>query len=258
MMTYPISQDVIKYAVRYLHCPGSRRDREAKMDSSIPEVVPTLVADQVFQVLREKILTGELESGSPLRVRNLAKMVGTSVMPVRDAIRRLEDMRLVTSVPHRGAVVRQFTTNELMHIYEVRGILEVEAATMGARHVTESDIEVMNAAADRMEQAVARQDANEALDEDEVIHRVLYAANNNPVLVEIVEKLWLQCRPYKYIGAVEAMNKDDMSLWTSQREIIRAVSSRKQLAVASLIDQSLTSARRRLEERLQRERAQTV
>lgn len=228
------------------------------MGSSVPEVVPTLIADQVFEVLREKILTGELEAGSPLRVRPLAKMVGTSVMPVRDAIRRLEDMRLVTSFPHRGAVVRQFTTSELMHIYDVRGILEVEAAAMGARGVTESDIEVMGAAADRMEQAVARRDANEALDEDEIIHRVLYAASNNPVLVEIIEKLWLQCRPYKYMGAVEAMGQGDMSLWTSQREIIQAVSSRKPLATASLIDRSLTSARRRLEERLQRERAQAV
>lgn len=228
------------------------------MDSSIPEVVPTLVADQVFEVLREKILTGELTGGSPLRVRQLAKMVGTSVMPVREAIRRLEDIGLASSVPHRGAVVRQFTPAELMHIYEVRGILEVEAATMGARNVTESDLETMVAAVERMERAVDRQDATEALDEDEVIHRTLYAATKNPVLLDMIEALWLQCRPYKYMGAVEALRAEDTSLWSSQREIIDAVSARKPLAAASLINESLTSARRRLEDRLQREEAQTV
>jgi DNA-binding GntR family transcriptional regulator len=78
-------------------------------------VTPTLVADQVYEVLENAILTGSLGSGSPLRVRDLASMVGTSVMPVREAIRRLEEAGLATRIPHKGAAVRTFTVTELMH-----------------------------------------------------------------------------------------------------------------------------------------------
>lgn len=223
------------------------------MDSSAAEVTPILLADQVFEILRDKILTGELEGGSPLRVRNLAKMVGTSVMPVREAIRRLEDIGLASHIPHRGTIVRLFTGTELLHIYEVRVLLEVEAAVCGAKQLIDTDVEAMMAAADRMDAAVKRGDAGEALDEDEAIHRTLYAAGGNLVLLDMIEKLWVQCRPYKYLGAVEAIANRDDSLWTSQREVINAVISRRPIAVASLIDQSLTSARRRLEAHLNRD-----
>lgn len=96
-------------------------------------VTPALVADQVYEALRTAILTGKLAGGSPLRVRDVAAMVGTSVMPVREAIRRLEETGLATRVAaHRGAIVRQFTVEELIHIYEVRATLELEAARRGA------------------------------------------------------------------------------------------------------------------------------
>lgn len=223
------------------------------MDSSTSEVTPTLLADQVFEVLRDKILTGELPGGSPLRVRNVADMVGTSVMPVREAIRRLGDLGLASHIPHRGAVVREFTLPELIHIYEVRALLEVDAAVKGVQNISEEAVATMLAAADRMDQAVERAEASEALDEDEVIHRTLYEASGNPVLVEMIEMLWLRCRPYKYLGAAEALAKHDDSLWSSQRMIIQAVGTRRPIEVTSLINKSLTSARRRLEDRLSRE-----
>jgi DNA-binding GntR family transcriptional regulator len=53
-------------------------------------VTPTLLTDQVYAVLHEAIISGELPAGSRLRIRDLAAQVGTSVMPVREAIRRLE------------------------------------------------------------------------------------------------------------------------------------------------------------------------
>jgi DNA-binding GntR family transcriptional regulator len=51
---------------------------------------PTLLTDQVYAAIHEAIMNGELPAGSRLRVRDLAAQVGTSVLPVREAIRRLE------------------------------------------------------------------------------------------------------------------------------------------------------------------------
>ena len=72
-------------------------------------------------------MSGELPAGARLRVRDLALQVGTSVMPVREAIRRLEEAGLAERVPHKGAVVRGLTLTELEHVYDVRILLKTEA-----------------------------------------------------------------------------------------------------------------------------------
>ncbi|MDX3448678.1 GntR family transcriptional regulator [Streptomyces scabiei] len=65
-------------------------------------VSSTLVADQVYEVLAGRIFTGELHAGARLRVRDIAEQVGTSVMPVREAVRLLVENGLAVSHPHRG------------------------------------------------------------------------------------------------------------------------------------------------------------
>ena len=214
-------------------------------------VTPTLVADQVYEVLENAILTGSLESGSPLRVRDLASMVGTSVMPVREAIRRLEEAGLATRVPHKGAVVRTFTAAELIHIYDVRTILEVEAATKGAPHVSRKDMRLMEACCRKMQKAVEEGHVVEALNLDEDILRTLYRASGNPVLLSTIEQLWLQCRPYKVIGATEALAKNDNTLWTPQPAMVQALISGDTAAATTITADSLASALRRLELRLE-------
>ncbi|WP_258804163.1 GntR family transcriptional regulator [Pseudarthrobacter sp. NS4] len=222
------------------------------MSLQIPRsVTPTLVADQVYEVLENAVLTGSLEAGSPLRVRDLAAMVGTSVMPVREAIRRLEEAGLATRIPHRGAVVRTFTAAELIHIYDVRTILEVEAATQGAPNISREDTQLMQAACSKMQQAVEEGRIVDALDLDEDVLRTLYRASGNPVLVSTIEQLWLQCRPYKVIGATEAVAKHDDTLWTPQPALVQALMDGDTAAATTITAESLASALRRLELRLE-------
>lgn len=231
--------------------PGTRNDKKGTaMSSTALAVTPTLVADQVYEALRNAILTGELAAGSPLRVRDVAAMVGTSVMPVREAIRRLEETGLATRIAHKGAVVREFTVAELIHIYEVRATLEIEAARKGTAKIDDAGLARMGAACVRMQQAVAEQRVSDALDDDEDLLRTLYSAGGNPVLMTVIETLWLQCRPYKVIGATEAIAKNDASLWTPQPAILEAARAGDVSAATAITKQSLASARRRLEKRL--------
>ena len=214
-------------------------------------VTPTLVADQVYEVLENRILTGSLASGTPLRVRDLAALVGTSVMPVREAIRRLEEAGLATRIPHRGAAVRTFTVAELIHIYDVRIVLEVEAATKGALNISSADLKRMDASCRKMLQAVQEGRAVDALDLDEDVLRTLYAASGNPVLISTIEQLWLQCRPYKVIGATEALAQNDNTLWTPQPALVQALVAGDAAAATTITADSLASALRRLERRLE-------
>lgn len=221
------------------------------MSAPLPAIAaPTLVGDQVYEAIERAIFTGQLPGGSRLRVRDLAEMAGTSVMPVRDAIRGLEEAGLVIRTPHKGAVVREFTLNELLNIYQVRAILETEGARLGAAHVTDEGVKRMQAALDRMEAAVQDARVADALDADEDLLRVVYQASGNPVLVSMIETLWKKCRLYKLIGASAAIENDDNTLWQPQPAILAAAAAHDTAAAVEATEQSLLSARKRLEDRL--------
>ena len=66
---------------------------------------PSLLTDQVFSAIHEAIMSGGIPAGARLRIRDLAAQLGTSPMPVREAIGRLEQAGLAQRVPHKGAVV---------------------------------------------------------------------------------------------------------------------------------------------------------
>ena len=87
-------------------------------------------------MIHEAIMSGDLPAGSRLKVRDLAAQVGTSVLPVREAIRRLEEAGLAERSPHKGAVVKGLTLEELVHVYDVRRLLEVAAARSGAERIS--------------------------------------------------------------------------------------------------------------------------
>lgn len=212
---------------------------------------PTLVADQVYEILAQRIFDGDLAAGDRLPVRDLAEQVGTSVMPVREAIRLLVKNGLAVTHPHRGARVRAFTVHELLDLYEVRTVLETEAARKGALSVTGADLEEMRSACERMYRAVVQGRVTEALDEDENLLRRLYRAGGNDVLIATIESLWTQCRPYKVIGARAALEARDSSLWTPQPALIDALKAGDADLAVRITRDSLISARQRLEREIQ-------
>ena len=132
-----------------------------------PVAQRSLLTDRVFDTIHTAIMSGELPAGTQLKVRDLAEQVGTSVMPVREAIRRLEESGLAAREPHKGAVVKSLTMDELVQTYEVRILLEVDAARRGGSAVTDDDCRAMSALCDQLVQAFDEGRIVEALDLDE-------------------------------------------------------------------------------------------
>ncbi len=189
---------------------------------------------------------GRFASGTQLKVRDLAQQVGTSVMPVREAIRRLEESGLAVREPHKGAVVKSLTTDELRQTYEVRLLLEVEAARLGAAAVTEEDCVVMLRLCDQLEQAVRDGQIVTSLDLDEALLTVLHARAGNAVLLESIRGLWQRCRAYKLRGAEHAREHSVTSLWSFQPRLVAAARSHDTGAAAAVTRESMLSAMDRI------------
>ena len=91
---------------------------------------PTTLYEDVYQRLRRMIVARELLPGFRLVLRNVAKQLGTSTMPVLEAIRRLEHDGLVTQIPKWGASVKEWSDHEQMEALYIRRALEGEAARL--------------------------------------------------------------------------------------------------------------------------------
>jgi DNA-binding GntR family transcriptional regulator len=210
---------------------------------------PTLLTDQVYAVLHEAIISGELPAGSRLRIRDLAEQVGTSVMPVREAIRRLEEAGLAEREPHKGAVVKGLTLEELVHVYGVRRLLEGEAARLGTERIAADDCERMQAEYDSMVTAISERRVVDYLDHDEALLTILYSASGNPVLVNMIRTLWQHCRAYKIVGAqgtLDAEGADSPWFWRYQKDLVAAARKQDGAAALSASDASLDNATQRI------------
>ena len=100
--------------------------------------VPSL-ADQAHRAIRDKILRGQLRSGSPLSRRRLAGELGMSVLPVTDALRKLEADGLVETRSRAGTRVRVPTESDIRSLYELREALEAQSARLFTLRATAAE-----------------------------------------------------------------------------------------------------------------------
>jgi DNA-binding GntR family transcriptional regulator len=153
-------------------------------------------------------------------------------------------------------VVADLTLRELAHIYATRLVLEVEATRTGNEVLSAGDGARMRAEHERMIEAVYAGRLVEALDHDEALLTVLYAAGGNPVLLGIVRDLWRRCGPYKIANVRRSSEIGDLTVWSFQGRLTDAASVHDVDAATALTHQSLISSTERLRSLLAAEAAQ--
>src|SRR6201987_3314616 len=109
-----------------------------QLPTSQPEMRHRTMAEYALEQLREAIIMGELPAGTPLRLDELARSLGLSVSPIREAVRQLEALGLAKHVPHQGARVLDFDVNELRDLFQIRLALEALAVRRPPRRVPDA------------------------------------------------------------------------------------------------------------------------
>lgn len=102
---------------------------------------PTSLKQQVYEVIKEAILTLRFKPGDALVEAELAERLGVSKTPVRDALSDLEKEGLVVRVLHKGTYVSRITKRDICEIFELRAVLEGLAARLATPHMTSEDLE---------------------------------------------------------------------------------------------------------------------
>jgi DNA-binding GntR family transcriptional regulator len=155
------------------------------------------MAEAALERLREAIISGELRPGSPLRLEDLARSLGMSISPIREAVSQLEALGLAERVPHHGAKVMGLDVEELRQLFSIRLALEGMAVRRAAELFGPADAAGARAALDEYGEARARGDIRAAARAHGAFHFVLYEAARSGWLLRLIRPAWDSCERYR-------------------------------------------------------------
>jgi DNA-binding GntR family transcriptional regulator len=191
------------------------------------------LAAQVYQHLRQDLMAGRYEPGQKLKLRDLADTLGTSVTPVREALARLVSDQVVVQVDHRSVCVAVMDLDQFIEVRELRLDLEGKGAEYAAARATAADVAVLRRIHARLLAARARASYTEILLANQQFHLELCRCARMPVLLRLVEALWVQCgplmhgmtrwpvarpRPHPHLAVIDALRARD---GTQARDALR-------------------------------------
>lgn len=148
---------------------------------------PASLADRAYLALRDRLVLLAIRPGEPIDDDELATELGMGRTPVREALKRLEQDRLVVSFPRRGTFAASLDVADLAHISEIRVQLEPLAARKAAERASAESLAAIVELADLTEQLdVEGTDRSEVMRWDLTVHRAIYRAANNPHLENVL------------------------------------------------------------------------
>jgi DNA-binding GntR family transcriptional regulator len=174
-----------------------------------------------YDTIRDAILSGRHAPRQRLVTEDLARELGVSRMPVREALRRLEVSGLVTITPHKGAVVSQLSEAEVAEIFHIRAVLEGLATRLAATKLTPADHTRLSALLGEMERAVRAHDPGKVLVINRDFHTVIWKAARAPRLRELLENLYDACQRFRNLSVLLPGRLGQITL--EHRRIARAL-----------------------------------
>ncbi len=150
---------------------------------------------RVYQRIRESLADGQFKPGEILTIRELASQLGTSVMPVREALHKLTVEQILDLTANRSVRVPTLTAEKFAEICDARMIIEGNLARLAAQRATEGDLALIELASKEFGVAKVARDPTLLLQKNRQFHFAIYSAAHQPTLMGMIEPLWVRCGP---------------------------------------------------------------
>jgi DNA-binding GntR family transcriptional regulator len=173
------------------------------------------LADKAYHAIRDLIVSLELAPGTVIDERELIERLGIGRTPVREALRRLAQERLVEVYPRRGMFVTGVDVRDLARISEVRAVLEPEAARLAAARATDDERDELAGLGDQIKRGA------DLMGLDERIHRAVYAAAHNDLLEKTLGEYYVLALRIWMIALDRAQDLEDAV--EAHRDLIQAI-----------------------------------
>ena len=201
-------------------------------------VTVTSLNDRIYQSVKWSLIIGEYFPGSVLSIRSLAKKMGTSTMPVREALTRLSSERLLQSSVKRSYKVAELNPGRVADQFFLRARLEGIATELAVPNLTASEIDELETLAQMMERDIASGSNENYIVRNYNFHFSIYAASRNEELFWSIERLWAQTGPF-LAQAVRSQNMPEEWQLLHTR-VAKAIRARNAGKAAKLIEKDIS------------------
>jgi DNA-binding GntR family transcriptional regulator len=165
-----------------------------EIGAAIAPVERETLNERVYRELKDSIMAGAFKPGSELTLRSVAEALGTSLMPVRDAMRRLVAERALEVLPSRKIALPILSVAEFNELRRIRILLEGEAAALAATRITRRELNTCRSIVKRLD-SLGEEQRGQFWTLNHNLHFTVYTAARSPLLLSIIESLWLQIGP---------------------------------------------------------------
>lgn len=186
---------------------------------------PRSIGDAAYDILKTAILKGDLAPRQRLVEHHLGVQLKTSRIPIREAIKRLEQDGLVEKLDKRGFIVKSVSIEEVEETFGIRAVLESYAAYLATEHIDEATLSKLEASIEAYKEAMAQGDMERLMVVNGQFHETIYRAAGSQKLYTLINnfrdfisryrRLLLTCQEYAavslkdHIDMVEAMREKD-------------------------------------------------
>jgi len=201
----------------------------------------TVFREEIRNAIREAIFSGALKPGDRIIEIAWAKELGVSQGPVREAIRDLEAMGLVETVPFKGSRVRSLTEKDIQDNYSVRICLESKSISDAIHTLSDATLkeltEELGAILAEMDDCASRGDLRTFTECDTAFHRTIIIATGNQVLL----RLWEQCNMRNWFMVSALTDAESLKkLQSGHQDIFAAICAKDAVQATSTLENHLT------------------
>ena len=153
------------------------------------EIISDSIVDRVYEQLKSMSVTYEIKPGEKLNEGELARSLGVSRTPLREALNRLNTEGLIRYVAGKGFFCRNLDVQEIFSLYELRKAIEVTAIQLSIQRAKDEDIDALLAFLDSTGPDPAGRTTDELVQLDETFHERLLAMAGNKELVRVLRNV---------------------------------------------------------------------
>jgi DNA-binding GntR family transcriptional regulator len=198
---------------------------EITLDRRLP------LRDQIYDVIRQRIVMGELRPGQAINEIEIAHRLGVSRTPVREAVKRISDEGLIEVFAQNGTFVTQISRAALEEAHIIRSALELESVRRAAQHMRAEHEEALEDIIVRHELAIARRRFADAIHLDDRFHRYIAEINGLSKLWRVVDISKAEMDRGRYL-AIPRPGHGDATI-RQHRAVLEALRARKPAAAAA-------------------------
>lgn len=212
------------------------------MPETWPLLKPETLTDQVYEILRERVISGKIPPGEFIREQDVSERLGVSRTPVREALARLASERFLERIPHRGFRLPEETVDDLVEIYPIMTALEVLGTKEAFEHLDSGALAELRRINGAYEKAFEESDIYAGIDNNHAFHSMLSAQSGNKRLCRMLDDLRSRVR------SLEIWAFSDIEHWQKSveehEEILKAIESKEfERAIEVLEKNRLTTYR---------------